>query len=207
MVPPCQSRPENICLSGKTSSDFVVDRNLEAINVQYKTLSYYYQDEFSELAKNEEAHELLETLGLCCYYPKKLNLSIALCIREEPIKISLNKIIITSSKQLAFLVLNKLMSYDGLCRSDLIPVSSHDSDCSSSDGSESDGENTSKHINTTKPESGVSELEIHPVDILLSLLLISDDILYFQGCLNVNLLFHLSFQIPLLRICMFPFGL
>ncbi len=172
LLPPCQGRPRLIFESSEACSDLIVDRNFEIITNQYKALALC-EDDFSNLANNKEAHELLENLGLCHFYPKKLKLQTALCIREEPMKLSLKQMVLTNPKQLPFLVLHKLMSYDELFRSDLIPALPHQSDYSASDGSESDDDKQ-------KSKEFVNEIhgqEIHPVDILLSLLLISDDIL------------------------------
>ncbi len=170
LIPPCQGRPKKSKESGEVCSDFFLDKNLETITKQYKTLAKR-EDEFSDLSKNEEAHELLENLGLCCYYPKKLKLQTVLCIREEPMKLSLKQTVLTDPKQLPFLVLHKLMSYDGLFRTDLIPSLPCKSDYWSENGSDDDYKNTEEHA------SQIHGLEIYPVDILLSLLLISDDLL------------------------------
>ena len=115
-------------------------------------------DASSVFRKNSEAHALLEKLGLCKHYPKGLQMQDALCIRQEPLKLSLNETQPTDPKQLPYLILHKLMSYDSFCRSGLIPAG---------DSDESDEEN----------ESEVNSNGIHPVDSLLALILCSDDFL------------------------------
>ncbi len=45
----------------------------------------------------------------------------AVCIRSEPLEYSLKIFELTNPKQLPYLILHKLMSYDDSCRSDLLP--------------------------------------------------------------------------------------
>ena len=97
--------------------------------------------------KNQKVHHLFQELDLCDYYPKKLGMEDALRIRPDILRISLHKSPVSHSSQLVQLVLHKVMAYDYLCRSDLM----HDH----------------KHRST----------KIHPVDILLAILICSDDFL------------------------------
>ena len=101
---------------------------------------------------NPEAHTLFSKLGLKEHYYKKLELQDALCIRSESLKMSLKKSKPTEPKQLPFLALQKLMSFDIHCRSDLMK----------------DGRPKGKSDNSTK---------IHPADILLGLIICSDHFL------------------------------
>ena len=135
-------------------------------------------DNSSVFRNNPKAHDLFEKLGLCKHYPKGLQIQDALCIRQESLKLSLSETHPTDPKQLPFLILHKLMSYDSQCRSDLMPADNmegghqsehnkdNDSDDDSVDSDESDGD-----------ESEVNSNGIHPVDILLALILCSDDFL------------------------------
>jgi hypothetical protein len=103
------------------------------------------------LQNNPDAHALFSSLGLTEHYHHKLRLQDAICIRPEPLKMSLKMSNPTKPSQLPFLVLQKLMSFDCNCRSDLMK----------------DGRNAS-------PEGST---KIHPVDNLLSLIICSDHFL------------------------------
>ena len=116
-----------------------------------------------------DALTLLDKLGLTKYYPKRLQQMDALCIKLEPLKLSLGLESPTDPKQLPFLALHKLMSYDSRCRSHLMPVLSEDDDCQSLDSSDSESE--------SEVESETAPDRIHPVDCLLSLFLCSNDFL------------------------------
>ena len=72
---------------------------------------------------NPEAHTLFLKLGLTEHYHKKLGLQDALCIRSEPLEMSLKISNPTEPKELPFLALQKLMSFDSQCRSDLMKES------------------------------------------------------------------------------------
>ena len=104
-------------------------------------------DQKSVLLKNPKVHCLFQELDLCDYYPKKLSVEDALRIRPDILRMSLNKIPISHSSQLAKLILHKIMAYDHLCRSDL--------------------------MHSHKDRS----MKIHPVDSLLAVLMCSDDFL------------------------------
>ena len=101
---------------------------------------------------NPAAYSLFLKLGLTDHYSKKLGLQDALCIRSEPIEMSLNKSHPTEPKQLPFVVLQKLMSFDSRCRSDLMKAS-----------------------RAAKPGNKLDK--IHPVDNLLALIICSDHFL------------------------------
>ena len=104
-------------------------------------------DQKSVLLKNPKVHCLFQELYLCDYYPKKLSMEDALRIRPDILRMSLNKIPISHSSQLAKLILHKIMAYDHLCRSDL--------------------------MHSHKDRS----MKIHPVDSLLAVLMCSNDFL------------------------------
>ena len=116
--------------------------------------------------KNSEARALIEKLELIKYYPKGLQMQDALCIRPEPLKLSLGEAHPTDPKQLPYLILHKLMSYDSLCRSDLMSACNKGGGHNGDDSGESD-----------EDESEVNSSGIHPVDGLLALILCSDDFL------------------------------
>lgn len=97
------------------------------------------------LMNNPEVHSLFKQLDICELYPKKLSMEDALRIRSDILNMSVNKMPITSPAQLPKLTLHKLMSYDHLCRSDLM------------------------HAHKER------STKIHPMDILLSLITCSDD--------------------------------
>lgn len=101
------------------------------------------------LENNREAHALFKTLGLTKYYHEKLGLHDALCIRPESLRMSLNLEFPTEPTQLPFLIFQKLMSFDYLCRSDLM------------------------NTNQSKEKSN----RIHPLDSLLALIICSDHFL------------------------------
>ena len=101
---------------------------------------------------NPAAYTLFLKLGLTDHYSKKLGLQDALCIRSEPIEMSLNESYPTEPKQLPFVALQKLMSFDCQCRSDLMEAS-----------------------RAAKPRDKLDR--IHPVDNLLALIICSDHFL------------------------------
>ena len=105
------------------------------------------EDRRNIFKRNKEVHHLFQELHLCDYYPKKLSMEDALRIRSDVLKMSLNKIPISHSSQLAKLILHKIMAYDHHCRSDLMHA----------------------HKNRS--------MKIHPVDSLLAILICSDDFL------------------------------
>lgn len=130
----------------------------------------------SFIGQDDKALVLLGKLGLLEYYPKGLQMKDALCIKSEPLELSLSKTRPSDAQKLPHLVLHKLMSYDSLCRSDLMPaveVEYHsESESESESDSNSDEESHSNQNNDSQVSSGV-----HPLDCLLSLIICSDDFL------------------------------
>ena len=132
---------------------------------------------------NPIAQELFEQLGLSKFYPKGLHLKDALCIKSESLKFSLNEAHPTDPKQLPYLVLHKLMSYDYLCRSDLLKFQKNgeNGSCSDDSGSDdyedSDDDNDDNNIVCNGKHAVGTVAGIHPVDSLLALILCSDDFL------------------------------
>ena len=135
------------------------DMSLQNVLSEYQHKTYYTVAPSStispDLANNEAACELLQKLDLSKHYPKRLQMQDALCVQSEPLQLSLKKDVVTDTKQLARLVLHKIMSYDSLCRTDLMTSADDEDDCD--DCSDSSG--------------------IHPMDIILALILCMDDIL------------------------------
>ena len=121
---------------------------------------FLHENHSPVLEKDETVNTLFQKIGLDSFYAKKLQLKDALCIRRNPLKFSLDGTPPTDPKQLPYLVLHKLMTYDINCRSDLMP-SKHKNG--------SDGCGYSESDNFTDG--------IHPVDTLLALILCSDDFL------------------------------
>ena len=126
--------------------------------------------------QNQDALALLERLGLTKYYEKRLQLQDALCIRPQQLRFSLGKEKITDPQHLPFLVLHKLMAYDSLCRSDLMPVVEKEDSEREHSGDETDSNSSEEKAQSLdsfcSPENG-----IHPVDCLLSLIVCSDKFL------------------------------
>ena len=89
--------------------------------------------------------ELFTVLGLCQHYPKKLTMHDALCIRQlhSP-----------DPNELYHLILHKIMTYDYLCRSNVL-----------------------EGYSEKYPNSRIAKQEIHPLDGLLALVHCVDDIL------------------------------
>ena len=79
------------------------------------------EKQFLLCEKNPEVHSLLDKLGLVNCYPKKLGLNDALCINEEILKLSLSGNSPTDLKQLPYLILHKIMSYDSSFLSYMMP--------------------------------------------------------------------------------------
>ena len=178
VVEPCEGR---IYRNLKELSENGAKQNrLEIIRKSFTALSYC-DDEFAALCANPEVHEVLEQLGLCKYYQKKLKIQDALSIRPESLELSLQLKDITDLKQLPLLVLHKLMSYDCLCRADLFSLAQKNkkSVIQSNTDSDSDGVTDSSDSENDCNSNGKVDVKfnIHPIDCLLSLLLCSDDIL------------------------------
>ena len=111
-------------------------------------------------SRNKSAHDLFKKLNLSKHYPMGLSQKEAICVRSRPLEFSLNLTNPTSFHDIPSLVLHKLMSYDHRCRSDLMPAKSRDDE----DEEDSDDNET-------------EEEKIHPVDILLAILICSDNFL------------------------------
>ena len=120
--------------------------------VAHRSTSRPEQHMTPKTESNPEACSLFSKLGLTEQYYKKMGLQDARCIRSEPLEMSLKMSNPTDLKQLPFLALQKLMSFDIQCRSDLMK----------------DGRPKGKSGNSTK---------IHPADILLALIICSDHFL------------------------------
>lgn len=125
-------------------------------------------DQTSVFNSNKEAYDLFKKLDLCKHYPMKLQLKDALCVRSEPLELSLNQACPTSPQELPHLVLHKLMAYDHRCRSDLMPKIIH---CKKADSDDEDEDEDDDDEVTGEHET------IHPVDSLLALLICSDNFL------------------------------
>ena len=138
----------------------------DALKTEVYKCRLQLDDHSSLLKENFTVHSLFMKIGLDNLYPKKLQLKNALCIRQAPLKSSLNGIPPIDPKQLPYLVLHKLMAYDGNCRSDLMPSTSHKNDKDDYDDYDDDEDG-----------GNIFNDEIHPVDILLALILCSDDFL------------------------------
>ena len=111
----------------------------------------------SVFENNPQAYAIFERLGLQECYTKPLQLQDALCVTTEPLEFSLGIKQLSDSKKLPYLVLHKIMSYDSLCRSDLMT-------------------NYSLELSSYSSSNG-SNAGISPVDSLLALILCSDDLL------------------------------
>ena len=111
-------------------------------------------------SKNKPAQGLFKKLNLSKHYPMGLSQEEALCVRSRALEFSLNLTNPTSFHDIPYLVLQKLMAYDHRCRSDLMPAKSRDDE----DEEDSDDNET-------------DEEKIHPVDILLAILICSDNFL------------------------------
>lgn len=121
------------------------------------------QDQSLWLKNDPDAHDLFKKLGLCKYYPRKLLLQDALCIRPHILNLSLRQSDPKDENELPFLILHKLMSYDTMCRSDLMPRGNISPPEDSDEDEDSEEEDNSYGI--------------HPVDSLLALIICSDDFL------------------------------
>ena len=175
LIPPCQGRTRKLAQEKVQNTEEVFSESEQALELVKRELESvgHYEDEFIILQENPLVHALLEKLELCVYYPKKLRLLDALCIREEPLEVSLKERSITDPKQLPFLIIQKLLAYDGLCRSNLMPLI-HAVQCTSdsSDDDISDDEQSLKG-----KELEVLPTAIHPIDCLLAVILCCDDFL------------------------------
>ena len=110
---------------------------------------------------------LLELLDLTKHYPQKLTLHDAVRIRSE----TLGTGKCTDTKKLSLFVLQNIMAYSRLCRSNLLNSLQHESTSEDSDSSSSE----------KTEDSG----KIHPMDNILALLHCADDFL--RQCLMARL--------------------
>ena len=122
-------------------------------------------------------NEMLRLLHLKSHYNHKIELKDALCIRPDIIRISINNESYPELKQLPFLVLHKLMSYDKRCRSDLLSPVSRKYRSSSIHHSSDDDDSESKDDEDDDHDGKKLENKIHPMDCLHALLLCCDDFL------------------------------
>jgi len=178
LVEPCDGRKYHLEAIGSDSTKTGAQQSrLEKIRTSFNTLSLC-DDDYIVSNKNPEVHEVLEQLGLCRHYPKKLKVEDALCIRPESLELSLNLKDMTDIKQLPYLILHKLMSYDCLCRTDLISLAQKNKRNLNidSDSDEFTDSSDSEHDGSSNREVDVM-FNIHPIDCLLSLLICCDDFL------------------------------
>lgn len=162
-----------------TECDYSLEKVLKTVALKQKHPSNVSSDIFD---RNLTAHNLFKRLGLCDMYLTKLQVQDALCIRQESLRLSLKKGLPTDLKQLPFLILHKIMSYDCLCRSDLMPQE-HQSQSNDSSDDETDDESCdeisdhSSQALCVRKEKNDHYNSVHPVDCLLALILCSDDFL------------------------------
>ena len=119
-------------------------------------------------------NEVLQLLGLDSYYYNKIKLKDALCIRSDVINISVkNESSLINIKNLPFVILHKIMSYDINCRSDLLSPSQKKCEASSH-RQRSDEED---YIESDDEDEQNGATRMHPMDCLHALLLCCDDLL------------------------------
>ena len=173
LVPPCQGRVQKLA-QDKQNVLPQPEEAIEVIKMKIESVCYW-EDEFTVLQKNPTVHAFLEKLGLCVHYPRKLRILDALCIREEALELSLKEASITDPKQLLFLIIQKLLAYDGLCRSNLMP-SAQEFQCISG-SSDDDNSDDEQSLKGNELEQDVVASSIHPIDCLLAIILCCDDFL------------------------------
>ena len=108
---------------------------------------------------------LFNNMDLMKYYPQKLSLQQALCIRQD----TRGEKKCHNPKLLPFYILHKIMSYDYHCRADLLPMPKPLSDDESDDDS-------SSAVSWTLALDYIY-VEVHPMDGLLAVLHCADDFL------------------------------
>ncbi len=164
-----------------TTSTAALRKNLENLlnsrKANHMKLSSNY-----EQSKSNECVKVLNDLGLLEFYEHKLQLQDFLCIRSNILELSLNGSNCSNLKQLPFLILQKLMSYDILCLSDLVNVTQHNLieqqsslEDEKDDYVDSDEEIEDELFDAT--DNFQTNQEMHPVDSMLALLLCCDDFL------------------------------
>ena len=116
-----------------------------------------------------EMMNLMKALGLDQFYPQKMGLNDALCIRKE--LLDMNKC--TERRQLPLFVLHNIMSYNNQWRKLQLNDNEHESSTSESDKSLFSDEEESDHCTFHDARDSIDEY--HPMDILLLLLHCADD--------------------------------
>ena len=170
------------CISKSSIPSLSKDVQKDPLNQQ---IGIYFQKTGPLLAVNSEGVALLKYLGLMSCYNKKLNLQDALCIKPDIIQLSVQQHHCVNPKQLPYLILHKLMSYDSDCRSDLLQnlkqecrtqqTDSNDSDID--DYIDSDDEDDLSDHSVTNSIDEITFKGINPIDCLLAILLCCDDFL------------------------------
>ena len=173
LVPPCQGRVQKLA-QDKQNVLPQPEEAIEVIKMKIESVCHW-EDEFTVLQKNPTVHAFLEKLGLCVHYPRKLRILDALCIREEALELSLKEASITDPKQLLFLIIQKLLAYDGLCRSNLMR-SAQEFQCISG-SSDDDNSDDEQSLKGNELEQDVVASSIHPIDCLLAIILCCDEFL------------------------------
>ncbi len=164
-----------------TTSTAALRKNLENLLNSRKSNHMKLSSNY-EQSKLNECVKVLNDLGLLEFYEHKLQLQDSLCIRSNILELSLNGSNCSNLKQLPFLTLQKLMSYDTLCLSDLVNVTQHNLieqqsslEDEKDDYVDSDEEIEDELFDAT--DNFQTNQEIHPVDSMLALLLCCDDFL------------------------------
>jgi hypothetical protein len=119
-----------------------------------------------------DLRRFFNALNLSKYYPKKLTLQLALCIRKDTLGADCK---CSDPGNLLFFVLRKIMAYDYRCRSELCPVISEE-DIHSDDSDSSDSDDSTSGDSFTSALSYI-HIDAHPLDCLLAVLLCADDFL------------------------------
>ena len=174
LVPPCQGRIQKLAQQRKKTKNVLPEPEeaFEILKREIESVSHC-EDEFTVLQNNPTVHAFMEQLGLCVYYPRKLKILDALCIREEALELSLKEASITDPNQLPFLIIQKVLAYDGFCRSNLMPLAQKFQCISGS----SDDDNSDDEQSLKGNELEVVTTSIHPIDCLLAIILCCDEFL------------------------------
>ena len=110
-----------------------------------------------------EIQRFFDALNLTRYYPRKLTMQLALCIRQD----TLVKDKCSDPRDLLFFILRKIMAYDYRCRSELYQGR----------GDDTDSDNSSCSSVSFSSAQSYVDVEVHPMDCLLGVLLCADDFL------------------------------
>ena len=122
-----------------------------------------HKDILAASTKLGEIRHFFDALDLTKYYPRKLTLQLALCIRQN----TLGDCTCSDPTELPLFILQKIMAYDYRCRSELYKGLSDDID---SDDSLDSEESFSQAISYV-------HVDDHPLDCLLAVLHCADDFL------------------------------